>query len=282
LSYHSALLELIIFFIAVYAIVRLAGWWDTRQTLSKIRSTPPPKRFEHYLEKTPHFPLLDTEDRALALERVRLFLAQKEFIGIRKEATEEMQVVIAFYAVLIALRFPEDCYHELKTVLIYPYRFVADEVSSYGGIYTKEEIIMDGQSSGDTVVISWHEARHEAHTLGHHNVIIHEFAHELDFEDGAADGIPPLDAEHYAGWSHVLFHHYDRLNEIAQKNRDWGDYALFGSYAATHPAEFFAVASEIFFCHPNSLHHAFPDVYAQLKGFYRIDTLKLLAKEPYR
>ena len=282
MTYHTVLLELIIIFLLLFVAGKLIKWWDKRRTLSEIRHTKPPKRYEKYLLKTPLYPRLDPEDKAEVMERLRLFIAEKEFVGIKKDVTEEMKVVIAFYAVLMALRLPRDCYHELQTVLVYPYRFVADEVKSYGGVYTKERFVMEGQSSGDVVVISWHEAKNEAYHLRHHNVIIHEFAHELDFEDGIADGVPPLERSRYYAWSHTLFPHYEKLNAISLKNRDWGDYALFGPYAATHPAEFFAVASEIFFSRPARMQEAFPDIYAQLKAFYGLDTVKLLAGESYR
>jgi len=101
--------------------------------------------------------------------------------------------------------------------------------------------------------------------------ILSEFAHEIDFLDGNADGTPPMPYDKYHEWAQVLFYHFDKLRDVSLKNRDWGDYKLIGSYAATNEAEFFAVISERFFESPKSLKEKFPDLYNELKSFYRTD-----------
>lgn len=271
MSYHLALLELLAVFVIYFLFFKLFLYLQKRYNRRKLKETPFPQHYSRYLKKIPFFVTLDENKQAKLKERIALFLLEKEFVGIKKDVNDEMRVVIAFYACLIALELPEDCYRELKTVLVYPYRFVADEVKSYGGIYTKARFVMEGQSSGDVVVISWHEAKKEAYHLRHHNVIIHEFAHELDFEDGAADGIPPLERSKYNAWVQTIFRHYEKLNHKWLQNRDWGKYELFGSYAATSEAEFFAVLSELFFTKPARLQGDFPDIYNELKDFYRQD-----------
>ena len=45
-------------------------------------------------------------------------------------------------------------------------------------------------------------------------------------------------------------------------------------YAATNPAEFFAVASETFFVQPQPLAAAYPDVYRLLVAYYRQEPLQ--------
>ncbi len=271
MSYHLALMELLVLFVVYYLLFKLFSFLKKRYERHRLKQTPFPEKYRVYLEKIPFYRALDPQMRNRVESRIALFLFEKEFIGIKKDVTDEMRVVIAFYACMITLELPQDCYHELKTVLVYPYRFVADEVKSYGGIYTKERFIMEGQSSGDVVVISWHEAKKEAYQLRHHNVIIHEFAHELDFEDGAADGIPPLERSKYDAWVHTIFRHYKKLNHKWLTNREWGKYKLFGAYAATSEAEFFAVLSELFFTKPGSLKSDFPDIYNELQAFYGLD-----------
>lgn len=271
MSYHLALIQLLLSFVAYYLLFKLFSALKRGYERRQLKKTPFPKRYLVHLENIPHFTAMEPPRQEKLKERIALFLFEKEFVGIKKPVTDEMRAVIAFYACLIALELPESCYHELKTILVYPYRFVADEVKSYGGIYTKERFIMEGQSSGDVVVISWHEAKKEAYHIRHHNVIIHEFAHELDFEDGAADGIPPMERSRYNAWVHTIFRHYDRLNRKWLKNRAWGKYELFGAYAATSEAEFFAVLSELFFTKPAKLRTDFPDIYNELKAFYRQD-----------
>lgn len=266
-----ALMELLVFFVVYYVSFKLLMYLKHSYERRKLKQAPFPEKYLLYLNKTPYYSALDEEKKEKLKRRIALFLFEKEFVGIKRDVNDEMRVVIAFYACLIALELPEDCYHELKTILVYPYRFVADEVKSYGGIYTKEKFIMEGQSSGDVVVISWHEAKKEAYHLRHHNVIIHEFAHELDFEDGIADGIPPMERSRYNGWVHTIFRHYKKLNRKWLKNREWGKYELFGPYAATSEAEFFAVLSELFFTKPLKLKKDFPDIYNELNTFYHLD-----------
>jgi Mlc titration factor MtfA (ptsG expression regulator) len=125
------------------------------------------------------------------------------------------------------------------------------------------------------VVIAWNEAKRQAYHLRHHNVVIHELAHVLDFEDGLPDGVPPLERAKLHRWTQVLYRRYEALRERAEKNRDWGDYRLIGDYAATNEAEFFAVVTELFFTHPKSLKSHFPDLYAEWKDFYGLDTAEL-------
>jgi len=140
---------------------------------------------------------------------------------------------------------------------------------------TKEKTILEGQSTGGVVLLSWHYAKKEGYHFKNNNVIIHEFAHELDFEDGVADGVPVLDHTKYKGWATIMFKTYKTLNSKSLKNRFLGKYKLFGHYAGINEAEFFAVSTERFFEKPIQLKKNFPQVYNQLKEFYQIDTLKL-------
>jgi len=169
-----------------------------------------------------------------------------------------------------------NCYDNLKTIIIYPNAVAFENLQAAGGIYTKEKFLIDGQAANDTVIIIWHDAKKEAYHLRHDNVIVHEFAHEIDFMDGEVDGVPPIECSKYDEWSRVLFGDFKKLNNVALKNRDWGKYKLLGSYAATNEAEFFAVVTERFFESPQSLKKHFPELYNELKEFYKIDTIKLI------
>ncbi|WP_456450517.1 zinc-dependent peptidase, partial [Hydrogenimonas sp.] len=144
-----------------------------------------------------------------------------------------------------------------------------------GGVFQEGEFILEGQSAGDTVVIAWSEARRQAYHLRHHNVILHELAHVLDFEDGVPDGVPPLERSRFHRWTQVLYRRFRELQERNHKNRDWGEYRLIGDYAATNEAEFFAVVTELFFTRPVTLKKHFPDLYEEFKAFYRLDTAEL-------
>ncbi len=249
-----------------------------KKLLHKIESIDFLESYKKILSKTPHYVKLSTSDQKKLQRSILRFIYTKEFIGVGLAVTDEMKVLIAFYACLLLLHKEGDvCYDNLHTIIIYPHAVVTNEVKSFGGIYTKEAFVIQGQSANDTVVITWHEAQKEAYHLRHNNVIIHEFTHEIDFMDGEIDGVPPIEKSKYDGWVNALHKEFGTLNKIALKNRDWGKYKLLGAYAANNEAEFFAVITERFFESPASLKHHFPALYNMLEDFYQIDTAKLLS-----
>jgi Mlc titration factor MtfA (ptsG expression regulator) len=113
-------------------------------------------------------------------------------------------------------------------------------------------------------VLSWSAVRRGARFPQHgENVVFHEFAHRLDMLDGITDGTPPLGSDDAARrWAEVCTPAYERVVS--------GESAL-RSYAATNPAEFFAVATEVFFTRPDVLIEHERDLYAALRAFYRQD-----------
>ncbi|MCF6205716.1 MAG: zinc-dependent peptidase [Sulfurovum sp.] len=238
-----------------------------------------PENYRHILERVPHYRKLSPDDKEKIERSILLFIHTKSFTGVKMDVTDEMKVVIAFYACLLLLHIDTDnCYDNLKHIILYPSPVVLKSVRENGGIYTKEDFIIDGQSANDTVVLVWHDARREAYHLRHDNVIVHEFAHEIDYMDGQVDGVPPLEQSKYHEWTSVLFKDFQKLSDVALKERDWGKYKLLGSYAATNEAEFFAVVTERFFESPHSLKRHFPELYDELKAFYRIDPIELVQK----
>ena len=109
------------------------------------------------------------------------------------------------------------------------------------------------------------------------NLVLHEFAHQLDWEDGAMDGTPPIDqASQRRAWTRVLKTEYDRLRRDVWTGRP----TILDGYGATNPAEFFAVATECFFEKPRALKKRHRELYAELKSFYRQDPARLLPAYP--
>jgi MtfA peptidase len=101
-------------------------------------------------------------------------------------------------------------------------------------------------------------------------VVLHEFAHQLDQETGAANGAPRLGGpQRYARWAEVLGQEFERLRALANT----GMPSLLNPYGATDPAEFFAVATEVFFEQGAQLAAHSPALYAELRAFYRVDPL---------
>ncbi len=259
----------------IYIFMSLLKW----RKLRRIGKLPFKEEYKACLFKTPHYKKLSDKDKEAVQRSILLFINTKNFIGIKLQITDEVKIIIAFYACLLLLHVKiKHCYNNLKTIIVYPSAVVIDMIQSSNGIYNHEKFLIDGRSTDDTVIIVWHDAKSEAYHLRHDNVIIHEFAHEIDFLQGEINGIPPIEKSKYHQWATILFTEFNKLNKIALKNRDWGKYKLLGSYASTNEAEFFAVLTERFFEAPKSLKTHFPKLYDELKEFYNIDTVRLLGK----
>jgi len=98
--------------------------------------------------------------------------------------------------------------------------------------------------------------------------VMHEFAHQLDQDTGAANGAP------YVGrgalqqaWARVMNREFDALRARLAR----AEPSLIEPYAATSPAEFFAVTTELFFEKPAALAAERPELYEQLRRCYRLD-----------
>jgi Mlc titration factor MtfA (ptsG expression regulator) len=198
---------------------------------------------------------------------VLVFLAEKQFAGAHGiELTDEMRVAIAAQACLPILELGLDWYAGWTGIVVYPgdFRVQRTEVDEDGVVHQWEDDLAGEAMPGGPVVISWDAAANDPHI----NVVIHEFAHKLDMVDGAADGMPPLHPEMDArAWVRVFKEAYDGFCDAVARGRDtWLD-----PYAAEHPSEFFAVISEAFFEAPRETRRRYPDVYEQLKLFYRQD-----------
>ena len=119
------------------------------------------------------------------------------------------------------------------------------------------------------VVLSWDDVRRGAADIHDaQNVVLHEFAHQLDSESGGVEGLPDLPrGSLVSAWARVLGREYRELAEEIRRRHA----TLLDPYGATNPAEFFAVATETFFERPLALRRRHPELYEQLKLFYRQD-----------
>ncbi len=210
-----------------------------------------PASYRKTLEDLPLYQKLTSLEREKIHHTIMLFINTKKFIGVSLELSDEIKVIVAFHACLLLLHVKvSQCYENLYTIVIYPTTIIAEHVSNSGSIYTKGDFLLEGQSSSETVVLSWSDVQKDAYHLNNDNVVIHEFAHEIDFLDGVADGTPPMPYSKYHEWAKVLSHDFNKLKDISLIDRDWDKYRFIGSYAATKEAEFFAVISERYFENP--------------------------------
>lgn len=208
-------------------------------------------------------------------KHMQVFIAEKSFLGCDGlQVTEEMRVVIAAQACLLILNRPTDYFANVRQVLVYPGAFVVNKVAiDAAGVHQEGAEVRLGESwTQGQVVLSWDDALHGAAVADDgYNVVIHEFAHQLDQENGAARGAPPPqlgDAMHDAQrWSDVFRAAYAHLQAQARG----GEQGLIDHYGAQDPAEFFAVVSEVFFEQPQALAAEYPALYQELKGYYKLD-----------
>lgn len=202
---------------------------------------------------------------------VHVFLAEKKFEGCGGlEVTEEIKVTIAAQACILLLNRSTKYFPRLRTVLVYPHTYVAKTVTSDGTITVNGQSVRLGESwQRGPVVLAWDSVTGGTLNITDaRNVVIHEFAHQLDQEDGAADGAPILERRsRYAAWARVLSGEYEALQGKKKKHRR----TVLNKYGATNPAEFFAVATEAFFEKPKQMHKRHPRLYDELKNYYKLN-----------
>jgi Mlc titration factor MtfA (ptsG expression regulator) len=266
---------LLFFSITLLVIVALIAqpWWVERRR-ARLRATPFPAPWRRILRQ--RVPQVRRLPRALQRElkrQILVFVAEKDFVGCGGFVIDdEVRVTIAAQACLLTLNQPRrDCYPSLRRILVYPGPFFVNRGIPDGfGIVAEQRVVMVGESwSQGRVVLSWPDVvTGAAIDDDGRNVVIHEFAHQLDQETGHANGAPLLPTrQSYAAWSSVLGDAYARLRDYLT----WGRPTLIDAYAATSPAEFFAVVSEVFFEQPVQLANAEPALYAELRDFYKLD-----------
>ena len=204
---------------------------------------------------------------------MRVLLEEKIFeaCGDLPEVTEEMRLVITAQAGLLVVNRPPPWYPELVSILVYPTAFTAP-VREYLGdgveIVDMEERLGESSAAG-TVVLAWDAVlRGGSNHEDGLNLVLHEFAHQLDQLNGDADGAPILDhARDYDSWSRVFHAAYGR--HVEESGRE--EATVLDDYGAEDPAEFFAVATETFFERPRPLHDEYPELFHELAKFYRLD-----------
>jgi Mlc titration factor MtfA (ptsG expression regulator) len=219
----------------------------------------------------PYLRLLSAEEQTELEDHIKVFLAEKSFEGCGGlQLTEEITVTIAAQACLLLLHRETDYYPELESILVYPSTYVVPAEQREGGVVAEGASARLGESwQRGMVVLAWDAVLRGASDIRDgRNVVLHEFAHQLDQEDGSADGAPELPRRSmYPAWAHVLGSEFDELIEKVGRHRR----AVIDEYGATNPAEFFAVVTETFFEKPRQLKAKHPELYDQLVLFYRQD-----------
>jgi Mlc titration factor MtfA (ptsG expression regulator) len=231
----------------------------------------------------PYYRQLSDVDRQELNGHIQIFLAEKKFEGCGGlTVTDEVRLCIAANACLLLLHRRTEYYPDLQTILIYPESYFAPFTRTIGhGIITEGHQARSGETwPHGSLVLAWAEIVRNLAGGGVENVILHEFAHQLDYEDGYADGAPLLGPvtgangqtlqtrkERYTAWARVMKSEYESLQQKVQG----GQPTLLRGYGATNPAEFFAVATESFFGQSRELLAQHPGLYAELQWYFNQD-----------
>ncbi len=238
----------------------------------RIANAPLPASYVEILQRNMGLYATLPENLKAALHRgINLFLHDKEFIGCDgQEINDKVRLTIAGNACLLVLAQTRPIYPSFKTILVYPSTYVVTQKTHDGQVVFDEHSTRAGESwYRGPIVLSWSDTMHGSkNTEDGQNVVIHEFAHKLDEENGVMDGLPILrDKSHYGEWSQVLNTEYNAFLKRVERRKN----KVIDEYGAISPVEFFAVISESFFEKPDRMKSEFPELYGQLQQFYGLD-----------
>ncbi len=242
--------------------------WRRRRVLARPFPADWDALLQRRLEPYPGLP--DAERRQLQ-DLVRIFLASKRFHGCGGlEVSEEMRVCIAAQACLLLLNRRTGIYPHLHHILVYPGAFVREgEEWHEDGTVSVGSSELSGESWGaGKVILSWEDVNLDLdHFDDGFNVVLHEFAHQLDSESGSENGTPLLSGTVADEWAGIMTREHEALLAAAERDEE----TLLDPYGATAPAEFFAVATETFFELPDQLRDRHPELFKLLRRYYRVD-----------
>lgn len=249
------------------AAIYYSWFWLKKRKQLAIFKLPFPPEWESYIHQ--HVSIYHALPNPLKQElkgHINVFLSEKYFEGHNGiEITDEIRVVIAAQACLLLLNRKTNYFPHLKTIMVYPSAFVnPNHDSAHAGNLGESWV-------RGPVVLSWgHSVHGGQNDKDGNNLVIHEFAHQLDQEDGVGDGTPLLQSGHIKTWAKVLGKEFKSLKVKAKCRRR----SFFNHYGATNAAEFFAVISEHFFEQPKTFKRKHPDLYIELKKYYNVDPIE--------
>lgn len=254
--------------------------WLRKRRRQRILAQPFPAEWLSYLQRNVrHYRFLSEAEQAKLRDDLRVFIAERHWEGCGGlTMTDEIKVTIAAQACLLVLAIEGDFYRRVQSILVYPGGYRAP-----GAMQTRSGIVdADGEARlGEAwyrgpVVLSWADVLAEGRHPGRgNNLVFHEFAHQLDMLDGAANGTPPLPSrEQEQRWRKIMTAEYRRLVDRSKQ----GEPTLLDSYGAQNEAEFFAVATECFFDRPLPLAQWHPRMYELLRDYYRQDPAERVSR----
>jgi hypothetical protein len=252
----------------------LLRWFRNRRR-RRLLSSPFPAAWREWLEdEVDVYGRLADAQQAWLREFVQVFVAEKNWEGLAGlELDEQMCVTISALAGLLVMGRPADLnFDHVLSILIYPDVFHArnKEPNAAGVISEHREARIGEAWYRGPVILSWEDVWHDAgqHRPGS-NVVLHEFAHQLDMLNGRlVDGTPPLRSRAEAErWGRVMQHEFEQLRDRCRRRRP----GVIDCYGTLDPAEFFAVVTEAFYERPFALRQQSPELFDVLLDFYSVD-----------
>ena len=247
--------------------------WLDRRTIA--RSSITPAQWDAAFAALPLLDGLSEAEKNTLRELAILFLRRMSVEGAQGLViTQAMALIVALQACLPVLALGLSSYSGWSTIIVYPSGFAPRRVvRDDDGVepYTRDHLSGEAWQRGP-VVLAWDETEYAGRVDGC-NLVIHEFAHKLDMQNGDANGFPPLHADmDRAAWTHAFSAGFEDFEQRCARGEDFG----IDHYAATSPAEFFAVLSEVFFERPDLLQRHYGAIFEQMKRYYRQDPLARL------
>lgn len=266
------LVAVCLFALAVILALAVPPLWRARRN-QQLRARPLPDEWRAMAgQAMPLYLKMPAPLRARLDGLIQQFMAEKSFMGCNGlTVTLEMKLAVATPACLLVLNRPGALYEDLFSILMYPDAFIVpEEDHDDSGVVTMHDSVLTGQAwDTQRIILSWKDVQASRHEpRDGYNVVLHEFAHYLDAEDGDVNGAPRLaSGDAYERWSAIMSREYEALGLAA----DRGEQTLIDPYGAEDPAEFFAVVTETFFELPVRMKAQHPALYQQLAAYYRLD-----------
>lgn len=249
------------------------SWWARRRR-RHLRRQPFPAVWQTTLDRNvPYLRRLTAAEQAKLRDDIQVLVAEKYWEGCNGlEMTDEVRVTIAAQIGLLCLGFQEEYFEMVESILVYPDAYVAPSQTSLGG-----GVVLEGESSREgeawyrgPVILSWDDVLEDGRRdHDGHNLVLHEFAHQLDMQGGrTVNGMPILSNDAARShWQTVIDRQYRQLERHCRQGRP----PVLDCYGTTNLAEFFAVTTEVFFERPRALHQHHAELFDLLADFYRQD-----------
>ncbi|MEM1297026.1 MAG: M90 family metallopeptidase [Verrucomicrobiota bacterium] len=243
-----------------------------QELIERFQEEPFPAEWDDYLtKKFELYPKLPPDLRSRLQFQTRVMMEEKFFespadLG---PVTDEMRLLILAQAALLTVgRRPKRFFPELVTIILYPTAYLDSGSRTFSLREDSEHRLGESWTTG-SVVLAWDSVQLGAvNEDDGQNVVLHEFAHQLDQEDGRGDGVPILsDPSEYGDWAKVFSHRYTELVEDTEKGRK----TFLDAYGAVNPAEFFAVSTETFFEQSATMKRKLPELHQELVDYYGLD-----------